>query len=53
MSITYELFFQIFNSILLIVIPICIYKLIRRFVLHRRSVDERLSSIEKKLDNLK
>lgn len=53
MSITYELFFQIFNTILIILIPICIYKLIKNFVSNRKLVDERLTAIEKKIDDLK
>ncbi|WP_250675361.1 hypothetical protein LZ906_004385 [Paraclostridium ghonii] len=53
MSITYELFFQIFNTILLIVIPICVYKLIKKIVSNRKLVNQRLTVIEKKIDNLK
>lgn len=47
MGMTIELFFQVFNTILLISIPICIYVFINRFVLHRKSIDKRLSDIAK------
>lgn len=53
MSITYELFFQVFNTILIIAIPICIYKLIKKIVYNRKLVNQRLTVIEKKIDNLK
>lgn len=53
MSITYELFFQIFNPILIIAISIYIYKLIKKFVSNKKLVDERLTEIEKKIENLK
>lgn len=53
MSFTYELFFQIFNTILIITIPILIYKLIKKVISDRRLVNERLTSIEEKIDNLK
>lgn len=53
MSFTYELFFQIFNTILIIAIPIVIYKLIKKFISDKRLVNERLTSIEEKIDNLK
>ena len=53
MEITIELFFQVFNTILIITIPACVYRLIKKFILHRKSMDETLTNIEKKLDNLK
>ncbi|MCE9675064.1 hypothetical protein LPC27_04750 [Paraclostridium bifermentans] len=53
MSFTYELFFQIFNTILIIAIPIVIYKLIKKVISNKRLVNERLTSIEEKIDNLK
>lgn len=53
MSFTYELFFQIFNTILIIAIPIVIYKLIKKVISDKRLVNERLISIEEKIDNLK
>ena len=53
MSFTYELFFQIFNTILIIAIPIVIYKLIKKVISDKRLVNERLKSIEEKIDNLK
>lgn len=53
MSFTYELFFQIFNTILIIAIPIAIYKLIKKVISNKRLVNERLTSIEEKIDNLK
>lgn len=53
MSFTYELFFQIFNTILIIAIPIVIYKLIKKVISDRRLVNERLTSMEEKIDNLK
>lgn len=53
MSFTYELFFQIFNTILIIAIPIVIYKLIKKVIFDKRLVNERLTSIEEKIDNLK
>ena len=53
MSFTYELFFQIFNTIIIIAIPIEIYKLIKKVISDRRLVNERLTSIEEKIDNLK
>ncbi|EQK46847.1 hypothetical protein C671_1335 [[Clostridium] bifermentans ATCC 19299] len=48
MSFTYELFFQIFNTILIIAIPIVIYKLIKKVISNKRLVNERLTSIEEK-----
>ena len=53
MSFTYELFFQVFNTILIIAIPIVIYKLIKKVISDKRLVNERLTSIEEKIDNLK
>lgn len=53
MSFTYELFFQIFNTILIIAIPIVIYKLIKKVIADKRLVNEKLTSIEEKIDNLK
>ncbi|MGG2467141.1 hypothetical protein ACOV1W_05355 [Paraclostridium bifermentans] len=53
MSFTYELFFQIFNTILIIAIPIVIYKLLKKVISDKRLVNERLTSIEEKIDNLK
>lgn len=53
MSFTYELFFQIFNTILIITIPILIYKLIKKFVSNRKLINDRLDVIEKKIDNIK
>lgn len=53
MSFTYELFFQIFNTILIIAIPIVIYKLIKKVISDKSLVNERLTSIEEKIDNLK
>lgn len=52
MSITYELFFQIFNTILWILIPIAIYGFIKN---HRRSkqlTESRISDLEKKVKDL-
>ncbi|MGL5558299.1 MAG: hypothetical protein ACRDC3_04065 [Paraclostridium dentum] len=53
MNFTYELFFQIFNTILIIAIPIVIYKLLKKVISDKRLVNERLTSIEEKIDNLK
>lgn len=53
MRITYELFFQVFNTILIIAIPICIYKLIKKLASNRKLVNQRLNVIEKKIDNFK
>lgn len=53
MSFTYELFFQIFNTILIVAIPVLIYKLIKKLVSNIKLINKRLDVIEKKIDNIK
>lgn len=53
MRITIELFFQVFNTILLIAIPVCIYMLVKKSRISKTSVEKRLTEIEKRLDNIK
>ncbi len=52
MGVTIELFFQIFNTILIIAIPVCIYTVIKKLVLSIKSIEERITNIENKLDKL-
>ncbi|WP_158540691.1 hypothetical protein [Romboutsia weinsteinii] len=52
MSITYELFFQVFNTILWILIPIAIYSFIKKHREKKASVNARISSLEKKVCDL-
>jgi hypothetical protein len=50
MGVTIELFFQIFNTILIIAIPVCIYTVIKKLALNRKSIEERITNIENKLN---
>lgn len=53
MSFTYELFFQIFNTILIVTIPILIYKLMKKFVSNIKLINKRLDVIENKKEGNK
>jgi len=52
MAISYEFFFQIFNIILWILIPIVIYGFIKKHRKNKELVNSRISNLEKKVNNL-
>ncbi|MCR8743700.1 hypothetical protein [Romboutsia lituseburensis] len=52
MSITYEFFFQILNTILWILIPIAIYGFIKKHRRNKKLIKNRISNLEKKVNNL-
>ncbi|MDO4925255.1 MAG: hypothetical protein Q3980_06290 [Turicibacter sp.] len=52
MTIAYEFFFQILNTILLILIPIAIYGFIKRHKRNKELINIRISNLEKKVNDL-
>ena len=51
-SISWELLFQIINAILWILIPIAIYRLIKKYKENRALLNKRISTLEKKVNDL-
>ncbi len=52
MSITYEFFFQILNTILWILIAIAIYGFIKKHKRNKALINSRISNLEKKINDL-
>lgn len=52
MYITYELFFQVLNTILLILIPIALYVFIKMHKRNKELINSRISNLEKKVNDL-
>ena len=52
MTVAYEFFFQILNTILLILIPIAIYGFIKRHKRNKELINIRISNLEKKVNDL-
>lgn len=52
MSITYEFFFQILNTILCILIPIAIYGFIKKYRRNKELIKSRISNLEEKVNDL-
>ena len=49
---TWELLFQIFNTILYILIPIAIYSIIKKYKENRALLNKRIDTLEKKVGDL-
>lgn len=52
MSITYEFFFQILNTILWILIPISIYGFIKKHKRNKVLINSKINNLEKKVNDL-
>ncbi|WP_195939069.1 hypothetical protein [Romboutsia sp. 1001713B170131_170501_G6] len=52
MYITYELFFQIFNTLIWILIPIAIYRFIKKQKEKKALINNRISNLEKRVNEL-
>ena len=52
MTVFYELLFQILNTILYILIPIAIYRIIKNYKENRALLNKRIDALEKKVDDL-
>lgn len=51
-TISMELFFQILNMILYILIPVAIYSAIKKHKRNKSLINNRISSLEKKVNDL-
>lgn len=49
---SWELFFQIFNTMLYILIPIAIYSAIKKHKENKALMNDRISNLEKKINDL-
>ena len=52
MTVSYELLFQILNTILYILIPITIYRIIKNYKENRALLNKKIDALEKKVDDL-
>ena len=52
MFITYEFFFQVFNALIWILIPIAIYKFIKKYKEKKVLINSKISNLEKRVNEL-